>query len=103
MISRIWHGYTTPENAGNFEDLLKREIFVETKNRQIKGYHGIDLLKRTIENEVEFISNMWFESINSVIEYAGKDYELSVVPEKAQRLLLRYDSKVQHYEVLNKA
>ena len=27
MISRIWHGYTTRENADEYERLLKEEIF----------------------------------------------------------------------------
>ena len=27
MISRIWHGWTTPENANTYENLLKEEIF----------------------------------------------------------------------------
>ena len=28
MISRIWHGWTTPGNADKYEALLKDEIFV---------------------------------------------------------------------------
>jgi hypothetical protein len=27
MIARIWHGYTTKENASAYENLLKEEIF----------------------------------------------------------------------------
>ena len=27
MIARIWHGYTTKQNANAYEDLLKEEIF----------------------------------------------------------------------------
>lgn len=37
MISRIWHGYTTGENADAYERLLKNEIFAGIKNRNIKG------------------------------------------------------------------
>ncbi len=101
MISRIWHGYTTIEDADNFENLLKNEIFINTQNLNIKGFQGIDLLKRTIRNEVEFITIMWFNTIDSIKEYAGEDYEMSVVPERAKRLLLRFDLKVQHYTVMN--
>jgi hypothetical protein len=103
MISRIWHGYTTLEHADSFENLLTKDVFVGTKNRNIKGYHGIDLLRRNIENEVEFVTIMWFDSIESIIEYAGREYEISVVPEIAQKLLLRYDLNVRHYEVKNKS
>jgi heme-degrading monooxygenase HmoA len=99
MISRIWHGYTTLENADAYEKLLKEEIFVGIENRNITGYKGIQLLRRQISNETEFITIMWFESIDSVKTFAGENYENAVVPEKAQRILSRYDRASLHYEV----
>jgi heme-degrading monooxygenase HmoA len=99
MISRIWHGYTTKNNSNTYENLLKNEIFIGIKNRNIKGYKGIQLLRRELPDETEFITIMWFDSINSVIEFAGKDYEKAVVPNKAQKVLLRFDKVSQHYEV----
>ena len=36
MLSRIWHGWTTPSNAGAYESLLKRENFVGIRDRQIQ-------------------------------------------------------------------
>jgi hypothetical protein len=100
MISRIWHGYTTFENADTYENLLKEEIFIGIKKRGIKGFKDIQLLKRNLVNEVEFITIMWFDSVESIIEFAGDDYEKAVVPEKAQNILKRYDDRSQHYEVL---
>ncbi len=101
MICRIWHGYTTNNNADKYEKLLNEEIFIGIKNRDIKGYKGIQLLRRQIENETEFITIMWFDSIDSIIEFAGKNYENSVVPDKAQMILSRFDKQSQHYEVKN--
>lgn len=100
MISRIWHGYTTHDNADKYENLLKEEIFVGIKNKSIKGYHGIQLLRRILDSETEFITIMLFDSLDSVIDFAGRDYEKAVVPEKAQQLLLRFDQRSQHYEVI---
>ena len=37
MISRIWHGYTTLENADAYEKLLREEVFTGIKGRKIKG------------------------------------------------------------------
>ena len=48
MITRVWHGWTTPANAPKFEALLEEEIFVGIARREIPGYHGISLLKRTV-------------------------------------------------------
>jgi heme-degrading monooxygenase HmoA len=99
MISRIWHGYTTFENADSYEKLLREEIFTGIKGRNIKGYRGIQLLRRNMQQETEFITEMWFDTLDSVIEFAGSEYENAVVPEKAQRILAQYDRKSQHYEV----
>jgi hypothetical protein len=99
MISRIWHGYTTPANADAYESLLQREIFVGIRNRDIQGYRGIQLLRRETPDGVEFITIMWFESIESVRLFAGDEYEKAVVPDGARVLLSRFDERSQHYEL----
>jgi len=99
MISRIWHGWTTTENADAYESLLKNEIFTGISNREIVGYRGIHLLRRDLDKEIEFITIMWFDSIDAVRSFAGEDYEVAVVPPKARALLSRFDAKSQHYEV----
>lgn len=99
MISRIWHGWTTPANAEAYENLLTREIFTNIQNRQIKGFRGIHLLRRALDEEVEFITIMWFDTLNAVQAFAGEDYEAAVVPAKARALLSRFDTHSQHYAV----
>ena len=99
MISRIWHGYTDPHNADAYEALLREEIFTGIEGREIRGFREIQLLRRDVGAEVEFITVMWFDSLDAVREFAGDDYEASVVPPAAQALLVRYDGRSQHYEV----
>jgi hypothetical protein len=99
MISRIWHGWTLPANADAYEALLKSEIFEGIQNRGIAGYRGIQLLRREKAGEVEFVTIMWFDSIDAVRLFAGEDYEAAVVPPKARALLARFDARSQHYEV----
>ncbi|HVN55169.1 MAG TPA: hypothetical protein VMT46_12625 [Anaerolineaceae bacterium] len=99
MISRIWHGYTTPENADVYEELLREEIFVGIKRREIKGFEGIQLLRRSLGAEVEFITEMWFVSLDAVREFAGEDYDGAVVPPKARAVLAHFDERSQHYEI----
>jgi hypothetical protein len=100
MISRIWHGWTTLENADKYEALLKEEIFVGIQNRGIRGFKNIQLLRRPAGEEVEFVTIMTFESLAAVREFAGEDYETAVVPEKALAVLARFDEKSQHYTVV---
>ena len=99
MISRIWHGWTTPDNGDKYEALLIEEIFVGIQNRQIRGFKGIQLLRRQVGDEVEFVTIMMFDSLDAVREFAGQDYEQAVVPEKARAILTQFDERSQHYEV----
>jgi len=99
MISRVWHGWTTPENADAYEALLKNEIFTEIKNRKIAGYRGVHLFRRNLVQEVEFVTIMWFDSMEAIGAFAGEDHEVAVVPPKARALLSRFDARSQHYEV----
>jgi heme-degrading monooxygenase HmoA len=99
MISRVWHGYTSRGNADAYEALLESEIFTGIANRGIAGYRGIQLFRRNLGDEVEFITVMWFDSLDAVREFAGEDYEVAVVPPQARKLLSRFDERSQHYEV----
>ena len=99
MISRVWYGWTKPENADAYEALLKSEIFTEIRNRKIAGYRGIHLFRRNLVQEVEFVTIMWFDSIEAIRAFAGEDYEIAVVPPKAKALLSRFNARSQHYEV----
>ena len=99
MISRIWHGWTTPEKADEYENLLKEEIFTFIQNRGISGFRSIQLNRRNVGDEVEFLTIMYFDSLDAVREFAGEDYELAFVPDKARAILSHFDQRSQHYEV----
>lgn len=100
MILRIWHGYTTKPNADIYENLLRTEIFPEIESKKISGYRRIQLLRRELNDEVEFTTIMWFEKLESVIEFVGKDYETVYVPEKARKVLSRFDQKSVHCKLI---
>lgn len=103
MITRIWHGWTTPQNADAYERLLRSEIFEGILARRIDGFRGIDLLRRVRGgDEVEFVTVMWFDSLAAVRDFAGADYEVAVVPPAARALLDRFDARSGHYDVIER-
>ena len=101
MIQRIWHGYTTKQNAPDYQKLLREEVLPSIEEKELAGYLGIDVLMRHHDNEVEFITVMTFDSLQCVIEFQGPDYENCYVPEAAQRVLSRWDRKSQHYDLID--
>ena len=99
MISRIWRGWTAPQNADIYEALLRNEIFPGILARRIAGFRRIELFRAPAGDEVEFVTVMWFDSIEGVKAFAGADYETAVVPPKARAVLKRFDPRSQHYDV----
>ena len=85
MSTRVWHGWTTPAKAPKYEVLLREEIFVGIARREIPGYLGISLLKRSVGDEVEFVTVMWFSDLHAVGLFAGADCETAVVPRRHVR------------------
>lgn len=99
MISRIWHGWTTRDDADAYEALLRHEVFVGIRGRSIPGFRSIQLFRRDLNPEVEFVTVMWFDSLDAVRVFAGEDYEAAVVPPAARALLSHFDARSQHYVV----
>jgi heme-degrading monooxygenase HmoA len=99
MICRIWHGWTSSANADAYEHLLRSEVFRGIAGRDIPGFQGIELLRRLADDSVEFVTLMWFESLEAVRAFAGEDYEAAVVPPAARALLQRFDARSAHYDV----
>jgi len=52
-----------------------------------------------VGEEIEFITLMTFDSLDSVQEFASQDYERAVVPANARVLLSHFDQRSQHYEI----
>lgn len=99
MIIRIWHGWTSPENADAYETLLKSEVFPGIEAKRVAGYLGIELLRRDAGEDVEFVTVMRFSSLDAVKAFAGEDHETAYVPAAARQVLKRFDPTSRHYEV----
>ena len=99
MIKRIWHGYTTSERADDYEALLKAEVIKGIEGKRIPGFRRIEVLRRPLEDEVEFVTIMEFDALDSVKAFVGEDYEASYVPDEARSILKRFDERSQHYEL----
>jgi antibiotic biosynthesis monooxygenase (ABM) superfamily enzyme len=98
MIKRIWHGYTTPENADAYQTLLDSTVFPGIEAKKIPGYRSIELLRRTVGDEVEFTTVMSFDSLDNVIAFQGADYETAYVPDAARKILKRWDERSTHHD-----
>jgi antibiotic biosynthesis monooxygenase (ABM) superfamily enzyme len=100
MIGRIWHGYTTPGYAEAYQNILLTEVIPGIAAMNIKGYRKIQVIRRGLPDEVEFITIMWFDALENVKAFMGDDYEVAHVPQRAREVLKRFDDRSQHYELI---
>lgn len=101
-ICRMWRGWTTPDNADAYEQVVRGEVIPGIESRKIPGFRHIDLMRRDLGDEVEFQTLMWFDSLESIKAFMGKDYAVSHVPASAQAVLKRFDHRATHFEVIDR-
>ncbi len=101
-ICRQWRGWTTPENADAYEQVLRGEVIPGIEARKIPGFRQIDLMRRPANDEVEFQTLMWFDSLDAIRAFVGEDHTVSHVPAAARAVLSRFDERAAHFEVLDR-
>ena len=97
MIARHWRGWTRLQDAHGYESLLRTKILPGLK--AIKGYRGGYVLRSDAPEESEFVVLNFFDSLASVRQFAGQNYAVPVFEPEAKRLLTRFDTIVNHYDV----
>lgn len=97
MIARLWHGWTSPDNAEPYERFLREQMFPSM--RRVPGFLGAELLRRDAGDEVAFVTITRFESYDAVRAFAGENYERAVIEPEARGLLSRHDDRSEHFEV----
>ena len=101
MICRRWRGWTTKDNADAYERVVRGQVIPGIEARHIPGFRSIDLVRREQADDVEFMTLMWFDTLDAVKAFTGEDYETAHVPPEAQAVLADFDRRSAHYEVLD--
>ena len=98
MICRMWKGWTLPHNADAYEAYLRDDLFprVAAELRE-RGYRGHHVLRIDRADESEFVTMVWFSSLDAVKSFAGETYETPVLSPTAHQLLARYNERCDHY------
>jgi antibiotic biosynthesis monooxygenase (ABM) superfamily enzyme len=96
MITRLWRGWTTVDNADAYERFLLDDLFPSM--REIAGFRGADILRRLEHDEVAFITLTRFDSLAAIQAFAGDDYETPVLEPQALALLARYERRALHFD-----
>ena len=99
MIKRIWHGWASPAQADAYEALVRAEVFPDIAAKGGSGFLGAVLLRLPGDEDVEFMTIMSFDTIDSIKRLTGGDATRAYVPDKARALLSRWDKRARHFEL----
>jgi heme-degrading monooxygenase HmoA len=98
MISRQWRGLAHANQAQNYVAHLRTETFPSLKN--IPGFVDASILARACGGGVEFLVATRWESLDAIAKFAGADAEAAVLPAKAAAMMIEYDPRARHFEVI---
>jgi heme-degrading monooxygenase HmoA len=98
MIARSWHGRVPEAKAEAYFDYLNRTGLRDY--RATPGNLGV-LVERWIERgEAHYLLTTFWESVEAIQRFAGKDYSLARYYPEDDDYLLEREPSVRHAEVL---
>jgi heme-degrading monooxygenase HmoA len=98
VISRHWRGLVRPDQARAYEKHLLEQTLPEL--REIPGFVDVALHRRPFEKGVEFLVVTRWESMDAISKFAGSDTEAAVVPPEVDAMMIEYDQRAKHFEVV---
>ena len=99
MILRIWRAYANSSSSDRYPRHLLDKVRPELEG--IAGFRGLLLVTRQHGDEVEYVVQTLWDSMDAVRTFAGPNPDRAVVEPAAAAVLLRFDETVDHYEVLS--
>ena len=101
-VARVWRGWTTVDNADAYEAVAREEVFPAIIDRGIPGLLGARLMRSddVVDEEIEFTTIIWFDSLDSVKSFMGEEYRKAHLPESAEAVLKRFESEAKHFRVV---
>jgi len=98
VIARHWRGLAKPACAEAYIEHLREETFPAI--RRLEGFLEASILRRSVPEGVEFLIVTHWASAKAIEAFAGADADTAVVPPKVQEMMLDYDRRVRHYDVV---
>jgi uncharacterized protein len=101
LILRMWRGNTTPQKSRDYVEHVTSKVFPALQ--AIDGHRGAYLLRRSVDDAVEFVVLTLWESMDAVRKFAAPKPEKAVVEPDARAALTEFDKFVAHFEVVHRS
>ena len=99
MISRQWRGLARAGEVDNYVQHLRSETIPQL--RELPGFLGAFILSRAVTEGTEFLIVTNWRELEDIRKFAGTDVETAVVPAKVAEMMVEYDRRAKHFEVID--
>ncbi len=98
MISRQWRGLARSSQAQNYIEHLRTATMPAL--RALPGFLGASILSRPVDEGIEFLVITEWRALEDIARFSGADLEAAVLPTEVTQMMIDYDRRVRHYEVV---
>jgi len=99
MITRIWHGRTLTKDAAEYRNFVIKTGISEYKS--VPGNLGAQIWQREEGDVTHIYTISWWDSYDSIKQFAGEDFEKAKYYEEDKQYLLEYEPLVMHCETFD--
>ena len=96
MITRIWHGRTKAEDADKYLEYIQKTGLEEYASTP--GNISAKILRKLEGNICHFFTVSEWGNLDSIIKFAGNDFEKAKYYEEDKKYLIELEENVNHYE-----
>ena len=97
MITRIWRGWTRPEDTDSYTDYILATGIAEYA--ATPGNLGAYLVSRPDGDRTEFLTISFWETKEAIAAFAGDDIDEAVFYPEDDRFLIDRETTVKHFTV----
>jgi heme-degrading monooxygenase HmoA len=98
MISRQWRGLAKTDQAQSYVEHLHTNTIPAL--RALPGFVNASILSRRFGEGIEFLVVTQWRALDDIARFSGADLEAAVVPLDVAQMMIEYDRRVRHFEVI---
>ena len=101
MILRVWRARSVGAGVARYRCHFENSVLPELE--ALSGFQGATLSQRPVGDAVELKVETRWASLDAIRTFAGEDIETAIVAAEAREVLIDYDERVAHYEIIAEA
>ena len=101
MIVRVWRAHAALAPPSGYPRHFIDKVLPELE--RLEGFAGATLLRQQRAHDIEYVVETRWTSLDAIRAFAGANVDRAVVAPDAAAMLIDFDQRVQHFEIVYEA